>query len=102
MTTYSRTFEITRIDLGTLKMMVYREEWTQWIFECLAHAQPVSNIAGKSEETVKVTMRELESIFFEYWLKVNTSKETVVMCLGSIFASYFKLHQSQKYKNNIV
>ena len=64
MTAYSRTFEITRIDLGTLKMMVYCEEWTQWIFECLAHAQPVSNKAGKSEETVKVTIRALGSVPF--------------------------------------
>ena len=37
MTTYSRTFEITANDLGMLKRMVYREKWTQSIFECLAH-----------------------------------------------------------------
>ena len=72
MTTYSRTFEITSKDLGTLKMMVYREQWMQSIFECLVHAQPVSRGVEKSEAKVEVTMLDLESIQFERWLKGDT------------------------------
>jgi hypothetical protein len=77
MTTYSRTFEITRKDLGTLKMMVYREQWTQSIFECLAHAQQVNQSVGQSGAKVEVTMIDLESIPFERWLKGDT-------CIGTV------------------
>ena len=79
MTTYSRTFEITTKDLGMLKMMVYREQWTQSIFECLAHAKPVSRATRESEATVEVTMLDLESIPFEYWLNGDN-------CIGTVTA----------------
>ena len=79
MTTYSRTFEITAIDLRMLKMMVYREQWTQSIFECLAHAKPVSRATRESEATVEVTMLDLEAIPFEYWLNGDN-------CIGTVTA----------------
>ncbi len=82
MTTYSRTFEITRKDLETLKMMVYREQLTQSIFECLTHAQPVSQGVGESEAKVEVTMLDLESIPFERWLKGDTCIGTVAPLQG--------------------
>ena len=77
MTTYSRTFEVTLSDLNILKRMVYREEWTQSIFERLTLAQPVERKGEKLETTVKITMRDLESIPFEYWLDGNTFMGTV-------------------------
>ena len=77
MTSCSLTFEITSKDLGTLKMMVYREQLTQSIFECLTHAQPVSQGVGESEAKVKVTMLDLESIPFERWLKGY-------ICIGTV------------------
>ena len=82
MTTYSRTFEITAKDLRMLKMMVYREQWTQSIFECLAHAKPVSRATRESEATVEITMRDLESIPFERWLKGDTCIGTVAPLQG--------------------
>ena len=72
MTTYSRTFEVTLSDLNILKRMVYREEWTQSIFERLTLAQPLKRKREKSEATVEITMRDLESIPFEYWLDGDT------------------------------
>ena len=77
MTTYSRTFEVTLSDLIMLKRMVYREEWTRSIFECLTLAQPVKRKREKSEATVKITMQDLESIPFEYWLDGDTLIGTV-------------------------
>ena len=79
MTTYSRTFEITAKDLRMLKMMVYREQWTQSIFECLAHAKPISRATRESEATVEITMQDLESIPFEYWLNGDN-------CIGTVTA----------------
>ena len=77
MTTYSRTFEVTLSDLIMLKRMVYREEWTQSIFECLTLAQPLRRKGEKSEAMVKITMQDLESIPFEYWLDGDTFIGTV-------------------------
>jgi len=77
MTTYSRTFEVTLSDLNILKRMVYREEWTQSIFERLTLAQPVKRKREKPEATVEITMLDLESIPFEYWLDGDTLIGTV-------------------------
>ena len=66
MTTYSRTFEITTKDLGMLETLVYREQWTQSIFECPTHPKPVSRATWKSKTTVEIKMQDLESIPFEY------------------------------------
>jgi len=77
MTTYSRTFEVTLSDLIMLKRMVYREEWTQSIFERLTLAQPVKRKREKPEATVEITMLDLESIPFEYWLDGDTLIGTV-------------------------
>ena len=60
-------------------MMLYREQWTQSIFECLAHAKPVSRATRESEATVEVTMLDLESIPFEYWLNGDN-------CIGTVTA----------------
>ena len=77
MTTYSRTFEVTLSDLIMLKRMVYREEWTQSIFECLTLAQALRRKGEKSEAMVKITMQDLESIPFEHWLDGDTFIGTV-------------------------
>ena len=77
MTTYSRKFKIAVSDLNILKRMVYREEWTQSIFERLTLAQPVKRKREISEATVKITMQDLESIPFEYWLDGDTFIGTV-------------------------
>ena len=77
MTTYSRKFKIAVSDLIMLKRMVYREEWTQSIFECLTLAQPVKRKRERPAATVEITMRDLESIPFEYWLDSDTFIGTV-------------------------
>ena len=60
--------------------MVYRERWTQSIFECLAQAQQISQGDGQSETKVEVSMLDLEWIAFERWLENDT-------CSGSLTAS---------------
>ena len=73
MTTYSRTFRIAKTDLETLKMMIYRETWTQPIFECLARATNEQVNSPSAAEKCSITMRDSEWISFEQWLKMDTA-----------------------------
>lgn len=77
MTTYSRTFQIAKTDLETLKVMVYRETWTQSILECLGRATNKQVNSPSAAEKCSITMRDIEWITFERWLKIDVSTSPV-------------------------
>ena len=62
--------------------MIYREQWTQSIFECLTTAQPVYYGSDPSDAKVEVAMLDLESIQFEHWLTGDSFMGTVTAPQG--------------------